>query len=72
MPHAEWGLGGGILSTASPAAAAVRLLARGEIKATGALPPEACIDPDAMFAELETRGVRFETTSPTGPEQVAR
>ena len=67
MPHAEWGLGGGILSTASPAAAAVRLLARGEIKATGALPPEACIDPDAMFAELETRGVRFETTSTTGP-----
>ena len=63
MPHAEWGLGGGILSTASPAAAAVRLLARGEIKATGALPPEACIDPDAMFAELETRGVRFETKS---------
>lgn len=63
MPHAEWGLGGGILSTASPAAAAVRLLARGEVKATGALPPEACIDPDTMFAELETRGVRFETTS---------
>ena len=27
----------------------------------GALPPEACIDPDAMFAELETRGVRFDT-----------
>lgn len=62
-PHADWGLGGGIVSTASPAAAAVRLLARGKISATGALPPERCIDPDELFAELETRGVRFEFSS---------
>ena len=59
-PHREWQLGGGIVSTASPAAAAVRLLARGRITATGALPPERCIEPDEMFAELETRGVRVE------------
>jgi saccharopine dehydrogenase (NAD+, L-lysine-forming) len=62
-PHEKWGLGGGIVSTASPAAAAVRLLARGRITATGALPPERCIDPGEMFAELESRGVRFEFTS---------
>jgi hypothetical protein len=62
-PNEAWGLGGGIVSTASPAAAAVRLLARGGIKRRGALPPESCIDPDEMFAELETRGVRFEVTS---------
>jgi lysine 6-dehydrogenase len=59
-PHEGWGLGGGIVSTASPAAAAVRLLARRRITASGALPPERCIDPDEMFAELETRGVRFD------------
>jgi saccharopine dehydrogenase (NAD+, L-lysine-forming) len=59
-PHAEWGLGGGVVSTASPAAAAVRLLARGAIEARGALPPERCLDPEAMFAELRTRGSRFE------------
>jgi lysine 6-dehydrogenase len=59
-PNEEWGLGGGIVSTATPAAAAVRLLARGAITKRGALPPEACIDPDEMFAELETRGVRFD------------
>jgi lysine 6-dehydrogenase len=59
-PREEWGLGGGIVSTASPAAAAVRMLARGEITATGALPPERCIDADGMFGELETRGVRFD------------
>ena len=61
-PHQEWGLGGGIVSTASPAAAAVRLLARGRINAQGALPPERCVEPDDLFAELETRGVRFDIT----------
>ena len=59
-PHEAWGLGGGIVSTASPAAAAVRLLARGAIEARGALPPERCLDPEAMLAELRTRGSRFE------------
>jgi saccharopine dehydrogenase (NAD+, L-lysine-forming) len=56
-PH--FGLGGSIVSTAAPAAAAVRLLARGELTATGAQPPERCVDPAAMFAELETRGCSF-------------
>ena len=65
-PRREWGLGGGIVSTASPAAAAVRMLARGSISRRGAVPPEACIDPDEMFAELETRGVRFDVTSEAG------
>jgi saccharopine dehydrogenase (NAD+, L-lysine-forming) len=62
-PNEAWGLGGGIVSTASPAAAAVRLLARGSITAHGALPPESCIDPDEMFGELEARGVRFDVSS---------
>jgi lysine 6-dehydrogenase len=58
-PIERWGLGGGIVSTGAPAAAAVRLIARGRIQATGALPPERCIDPDDLFAELEQRGVEF-------------
>jgi saccharopine dehydrogenase-like NADP-dependent oxidoreductase len=56
----EWGLGGGIVSTAAPAAAAVRLMARGAIDATGALPPERCVKPDDLFPELERRNCRFE------------
>jgi saccharopine dehydrogenase-like NADP-dependent oxidoreductase len=59
-PSKRWRLGGGIVSTAAPAAAAVRLLARGEITARGALPPEKALDPDSMFAELEQRGAEFE------------
>jgi saccharopine dehydrogenase (NAD+, L-lysine-forming) len=62
-PRREWGLGGGIVSTASPAAAAVRMLARGAISRRGALPAERCIDPEEMFTELEPRGVRIEVSS---------
>jgi len=60
-PVERWGVGGGVASTAAPAAAAVRLLARREITARGALPPERCIKPHSMFVELERRGCRFET-----------
>jgi lysine 6-dehydrogenase len=62
-PIERWGFGGGIVSTAAPAAAAVRLLARGRIEARGAAPPERCIEPAEMFAELEQRGCRFEVTT---------
>jgi saccharopine dehydrogenase-like NADP-dependent oxidoreductase len=58
-PAERWGLGGGIVSTASPAAAAVRLLARGRIGATGVLPPERCVEPDDLFPELERHGCEF-------------
>jgi len=59
VPAADWGLGGGVVSTAAPAAAAVRLLARGRIDARGALPPELCVDPDDLFVDLERRGCTF-------------
>ncbi len=59
-PH--FGLGGSVVSTAAPAAASVRLLARGSLSARGTHPPERCIDPDEMFAELEGRGCSFEVS----------
>jgi lysine 6-dehydrogenase len=65
-PIGAWSLGGGIVSTAAPAAATVRLLAREAIEERGVLPPERCIDPEAMFAELEQRGCRFEVSTPEG------
>ena len=58
-PAERWKLGGGVVSTGAPAAAAVRLLARGSIEARGALPPERCVDPDDLFPELERRGTHF-------------
>ena len=59
-PH--FGLGGSIVSTAAPAAATVRLLARGSLGARGAHPPERCIEPEEMFAELEGRGCEFDVS----------
>jgi saccharopine dehydrogenase-like NADP-dependent oxidoreductase len=61
-PLERWGLGGGVVSTGAPAAAAVRLLARGSISATGVAAPEACVDPDDLFPELEAHGTTFEVT----------
>jgi lysine 6-dehydrogenase len=68
-PVVAWGLGGGVVSTGAPAAAAVRLLARGRIEARGARPPERCIDPDDLFGELERRSARFDVTVDTAGEQ---
>ena len=59
-PIERWGMGGGIVSTGAPAAACVRLIARGRIDATGVRPPEACVDPDDLFPELEAHGTSFE------------
>jgi lysine 6-dehydrogenase len=63
-PMASWGFGGGVVSTAAPAAAAVRLLARNAVDARGVLPPERCIEPDTMFAELSRRGCTFDVSTP--------
>lgn len=59
-PIERWDLGGGVVSTGAPAAAAVRLIARGKVTATGVHPPEACVDPDDLFPELEAHGTSFE------------
>jgi saccharopine dehydrogenase (NAD+, L-lysine-forming) len=69
-PMADWGLGGGVVSTAAPAAAAVRLLARGRMAEHGVLPPERCIAPEDLFPQLERRGCAFSTS--TGTREVVR
>ena len=66
VSHPHFGLGGSVFSTAAPAAAVVRLLARGELSATGVQPPERCIEPELLFAELETRGCTFEVEIVSG------
>ena len=58
-PMETWGLGGGIVSTAAPAAAAVRLLGRGRLQSRGVLPPESAVHPDDLFPELMKRSCEF-------------
>jgi lysine 6-dehydrogenase len=61
-PMEEWRLGGGVVSTAAPAAGLVRLMARGRIDAAGVHPPETCVEPRDLFPELERRGCAIEVT----------
>jgi saccharopine dehydrogenase (NAD+, L-lysine-forming) len=58
-PIEAWGMGGGIVSVAAPAAAVVRLIARGRIEPVGVCAPEMCVDPDDLIPELEQRGCTF-------------
>ena len=62
-PHERWGLGGGVVSTASVAAATLRLLARGRLPLTGVHPPEHALSSADLFAELERVGTIFQTTT---------
>jgi saccharopine dehydrogenase-like NADP-dependent oxidoreductase len=55
-PHDGWGLGGGVVSTGSVAAATARLLLRGDLDARGAMPPERCLPAEALFAEVARVG----------------
>ena len=70
-PVESWGLGGGIVSTAAPAAAAVRMLARGRIAARGALAPESAVEPDELFPELERRNCTFHLSSSGVPTEAS-
>jgi saccharopine dehydrogenase (NAD+, L-lysine-forming) len=67
VPDEARGLGGGIVSTASVAAATARLFARGALRDAGfgVHPPESALKPELLFAELEARGCTFTTTSQT-------
>jgi len=51
--------------TGWPASIGAQMLARGEIKAKGVLPPEACIDPVPFFAQLAKRNIAIYETEET-------
>lgn len=69
VPHERWGLGGGIVSTGSVAAATVRLYARGQLPAIGVKAPEAILSAELLFPELTARGcelaLRLDPPTPT-------
>jgi saccharopine dehydrogenase-like NADP-dependent oxidoreductase len=55
---AEWRATAGEVAVGVPASIAAQMLARGDIKVKGALPPENCIDPEPFMAELAKRDIR--------------
>jgi saccharopine dehydrogenase (NAD+, L-lysine-forming) len=64
VPHDRWGLGGGVVSTAAPAAEAARRLARGDVAGTGVLAPERAFAAEPFLHDLAATGC---TVTRTGP-----
>jgi hypothetical protein len=56
VPHERWGLGGGVVSTAAPAAEAARRLVRGEVDGVGVLAPERAFPAGPFLAALAATG----------------
>ena len=57
--------------TGLPLAIGAWMLARGDVHMPGVIAPEACIEPEAFFAELERRGVTVHDMTGQWPEAVA-
>lgn len=60
LPHTRWHMAAGTLDTGIPLAVVGRLLAQRRIRGAGVLCPEACLEFDSFFAELERREIRVE------------
>ena len=56
VPHERWGLGGGVVSTAAPAAEAARRLLRGDVAGVGVLAPEVAFEPRSFLDALAASG----------------
>ncbi|MGH9112348.1 MAG: hypothetical protein ACRDZN_08630 [Acidimicrobiales bacterium] len=56
VPHDRWGLGGGVVSTAAPAAEAARRLVRGDVTGVGVLAPERAFEAAPFLAALGATG----------------
>jgi saccharopine dehydrogenase (NAD+, L-lysine-forming) len=62
VPHDRWGLGGGVVSTAAPAAEAAARLLRGEALTTGVVPPEKAFEPGPFLDALAATGCTVTVT----------
>jgi saccharopine dehydrogenase-like NADP-dependent oxidoreductase len=56
VPHPRWGLGGGVVSTAAPAAEAAGRLLEGDVLAPGVVPPERAFAPRPFLDALAATG----------------
>ncbi len=56
VPHDRWGLGGGVVSTAAPAAEAARRLLRGEATGAGVFAPERAFEAASFLGALSATG----------------
>jgi hypothetical protein len=62
VPHEAWGLGGGVVSTAGPAAEAARRLVQGAVAGAGVLAPERAFEPGPFLDALAPTGCTVTVT----------
>ncbi len=60
---AEWEATAGEVAVGVPASIAAQMLARGDIKAKGTIPPENCFDPEPFMTQLAKRDIKILETS---------
>ncbi len=59
-PQEEWGGSAAYFKNiAIPLSIGAQMIARGDVKVKGVVPPETAIDPDIFFAELRKRGIEI-------------
>jgi hypothetical protein len=56
VPHERWGIGGGVIATAAPAAEAAARLLHGDVPATGVLAPERAFAAEGFLDALAATG----------------
>jgi hypothetical protein len=61
-PHDAWGFGGGVVSTAAPAAEAARRLLRADVNGYGVLAPERAFPAEPFLDALAATGCRVTVT----------
>jgi saccharopine dehydrogenase-like NADP-dependent oxidoreductase len=62
-PMSEWGGRAAYYKNiAIPLSIGAQMIARGDVKVRGVVPPETAIDPDTFFAELARRGIEIHST----------
>jgi saccharopine dehydrogenase (NAD+, L-lysine-forming) len=62
VPHQRWGLGGGVVSTAAPAAEAAGRLLQGDVLTAGVVPPERAFAPGPFLDALAATGCTITVT----------
>jgi len=59
----EWGASCSQYDVGVPASIAAQMIAKGEISAKGAMPPEVCVNPEPFLAQLTKRTIKLYETS---------
>ncbi len=59
VSNKKWNIPAGTWNTGTPPSIAAQMIVGGQVKATGVLPPELCLEPEIFFKELKKRDMEI-------------